>query len=83
MDIKVEEVERKNGKAIRANIRAGNIVFRFCLRPSGKIAYTKGKPEARVYDPADCWVPHPVFKRIYVIAAGILNPQKHKAKGGT
>lgn len=74
--MKVEKVIRVNGKATRAEIMAGGILFRFCLQLNGKMTYTKSKPEARIHDPSACWVPNAIFKKVYNLAAGILKPRK-------
>lgn len=81
MDIVVEEVKRFDGVAKSARIRVGGVVFQFCLQSSGRLTYTKSKPESQVHDPSSCWVPDKVFRDVYKRAAAILKCQSSK-KGG-
>lgn len=76
MDIRVEKVARVNGQATRVEIMAGGILFRFYLQLNGRMTYTKSKPEARIHNPSSCWVTDVIFRKVYILAAGILKPRK-------
>jgi len=81
MDIWVKKVVRDHKKAIEVEIQAGNIAISFWFA-KGKLRYKKYKPDARVYDPAQLWVPPVLFRKACRQAIAILK-EPHKTQTQT
>jgi hypothetical protein len=75
--VQVRKVVRDHKKAIEVEIQAGNVMIIFKFK-NGKLSYQKYKPETRIYDPAQLWVPPILFKEACRQAAGILRSKSSK-----
>ena len=75
--VQVRRVVRDHKKAVKVEIQAGNVMIIFKFK-NGKLSYQKYKPETRIYDPAQLWVPPILFKEACRQAIAILHSKPHK-----
>jgi len=77
LDIKVEEVDRKNGFAQRVILRAENYRLSFIIYEGRLFCDLKSRIDGKVVlDEGDLWIPYPLYKKVEEIASAILFSKK-------